>query len=168
MNPMSRSLLFFMLSVMVVFGCGKRSQTPCSVAGKVTYKGQPVTGGTIAFIRTLEDQHGGYGFTINPDGTYVGSSMPAEEYVVIVETESINKNRPVPEYKPRVPMGGGKEKMDPNAYRKKMQEMGKMPGITEAQGTYVKIPSKYGEKKTSPLKIKLENGKNTYNPDLTD
>lgn len=168
MNAMSRFLLLLLLLVMVVTGCS-RSQAPCSVSGKITYKGQPVTGGSIAFLLTLENQHGGYGFTINPDGTYTGSSMPAEEYVVIIETESINKNRPLPVYQPRGNMGVvGGAKIDANTYKKKMQEMGKLPGIKEEQGTYVKVPAKYGGKKTSPLRVKLEKGKNSCDFDLTD
>jgi hypothetical protein len=156
------------LFLVIVVGCAKNSQTPCSVFGKVTYKGQPVTGGTVAFARTQEELSGIYGFSIKSDGTYEGSSMPAEEYVVVIETESINPNRRTATYQPRGMMAQDGKKMDANAYKKKMQEMGKMPGVTEQQGTYVKIPKQYGDQKTSPLKAKLENRKNELNFDLVD
>jgi hypothetical protein len=167
MNSTMRFILVLPLFlVIIIAGCGRSSKTPCSVYGKITYKGQPVTGGTIHFHRTLEQQKGSYGFSITPEGTYSGSSMPAEEYVVTIETESINPKRATPVYMP--PMGESKDKMDANYYKKKMQEMGKDIGVTEAQGTYVKIPSKYSDEKTSPLKVKLENGKNVKDFDLTD
>lgn len=171
MKSIRRFLGLLTVFLLILSGCSKNSQTPCSVSGKVTYKGQPVTGGGIAFHRTQEELQGGYGFTINPDGTYTGSSMPAEEYIVTIETESINKDRPPPTYQPRGPAGMGKVggvKMDADSYRKKMQEMGKMPSVNEEQGKYVKIPAKYGDRKTSPLKAKLDNGSNKKDFDLTD
>jgi len=35
-------------------------------------------------------------------------------------------------------------------------------------GIYVPIPKKYGDKKTSPLKVELTKGKNTKDLELTD
>jgi hypothetical protein len=172
MTRSSRFLSALSLFLLIVFGCSRSGPTPCSVTGKVTYKGQPVTGGTIAFHRIVatgadEEQSGSYGFSIKPDGTYEGASMPPEEYIVTIETESINPDRKTLIY--QQPMGGGKNKMTADDYKKKMQEMGKFSGVTEAQGAYVKIPAKYGDKKSSPLKTKkLENGKNQLNFDLTD
>jgi hypothetical protein len=168
MTPITRFLLALPLLLLIVAGCGKSSQTPCSVYGKVTYKGQPVTGGTISFCRTQEELKGGYGYPIKADGTYEGSSMPAEEYVVVIETESLNPNRKTPTYQPKGMRTKDGAKMDANSYRKKMQEMGKMPAVSEEQGTFVQIPKKYSDKKTSPLKAKLESRKNEVNFDLTD
>jgi hypothetical protein len=168
MTPITRLFLALPLFLVFVAGCGGSSRTPCSVAGKITYKGQPVTGGSISFHRLGEEQKGSYGFYIKPDATYEGSSMPAEEYLVVIETESINPNRPAPTYQPKGMRAEGGAKIDANSYRKKMQEMGKMPGVTEEQGTYVKIPKKYSDPKTSPLKVKLEGRRNELNFDLED
>jgi hypothetical protein len=163
MTSLRRFLLLLPLILVIAVGCSK-SRTPCSVYGKVSYKGQPVTGGTISFHRVSEELSGSYGFPIKADGTYEGSSMPAEEYIVTVETESINKDRPIPTYS-----GGGQNKgIQANDYREKMKKMGKMPGVTEEQGTYVKIPAKYNEKDKSGLKVKLDNGKNKKDIDLAD
>ncbi|HEY7326436.1 MAG TPA: hypothetical protein VH592_02270, partial [Gemmataceae bacterium] len=151
MTSLTRFFLIVPLFLAIVVGCASKSQTPCSVSGKVTYKGQTVTGGTISFSRTQEELSGSYGFSIKRDGTYEGSSLPAEEYVVVIETESINPDRPAKTYQPRGMRTQGGKKIDANTYKQKMQEMGKMPGVKEEQGTYVKIPKQYGDKKTSPL-----------------
>lgn len=154
MAPMSRFYLALPLLLLVVSGCTS-SRTPCSASGKITYKGQPVTGGTIAFHLTLEEQHGSLGFQIKPDGTYEAVGLQPKEYAVTIETESINKNRP------KLVYGGGQNKTGQDEYRKKQQEMGKGgAGITEGMGTYVKIPGKYSDKSKSGLTVKLKNGKN--------
>jgi hypothetical protein len=161
MAPMSRYFLALPLLLVVISGCTS-SRTPCSASGKVTYKGAPVTGGTIAFHRMGEEEKGSLGFSIKPDGTYEAVGLQPKEYAVTIETESINQNRPKQVY------GGGKNQEGQDAYRKKMQEQGKAPGITAAQGTYVKIPPKYSDESKSGLTVKLKNGKNDLNFDLAD
>jgi hypothetical protein len=86
--------------------------------------------------------------------------MPAEDYIVTIETESMNTERAAQHY------GGGKE--DPQKkYREQMEKMGKAPSQNK-QGSYVKIPSKYSDKAKSGLTAKLSKGKNTQNFDLMD
>jgi hypothetical protein len=41
-------------------------------------------------------------------------------------------------------------------------------GLAAGTGEYVQIPKKYGDKKTSPLKVELTKGKNTKDLELTD
>jgi hypothetical protein len=155
----------------LVIGC-KGSSNPSRVSGKVTYNGNPVTGGTITFIPAagLEEAKGtGGGFyqtRIKPDGTYERSEMPAGEFIVTVETESMNADASAKQ---------GKGGFDPNqmGQMNQMEEMMKKKGAVPADagksgGAYVKIPAKYAEKSTTPLKTTLESGKNTYSPDLTD
>jgi hypothetical protein len=59
-----------------------------AVQGKVTYKGLPVTGGTVAF-------HPAKGkpvvAKIQADGGYSAKDVPVGEVVVAVETESVKK-----------------------------------------------------------------------------
>jgi hypothetical protein len=159
MTRISRLLLTVVVLVLGVLGCTS-SKTPCSVSGKISYNGQPVTGGTIAFHRTIEGQSGSFGSPINADGTYEGTSMPAEEYIVTIETESMNAERLAKNY------GGGKDNAQ-KLYREQMEKMGKAP-VENKQGTYIKIPAKYNDKAKSGLTAKLTRGKNTQNFDLTD
>lgn len=160
----AKTRLFLALPViaLIAFGCSK-SRTPCSVSGIVKHKGELVGGGTISFYPKIEEFSGGYGFTIKPDGTYEGSSLPAGEYLVSVETESANKDKKTPTYGPA---GGGGKGQSPSGYADKMRQMGKAPQSTEAQGKYVKIPDKYNDKAKSGLTAKLINGKNKVDFDL--
>lgn len=163
MTPLIRFALPVPLVVLIIAGCTGSSKTPCTVSGKVTYKGQPVTGGSIAFNPTSEDQQGMYGYDIKPDGTYEGtSSLPVGEYIVVIDTESLNPNKAKQD---AGGMGGKNEKMQ-QMYREKMKQMGK--GGNPPQGTYVQIPKKYSDKKTSDLKAKLTSGKNVKDFELTD
>ncbi len=161
MTHLIRFLLPLPLVLLILAGgCTGSSRTPCSVSGKITFNGQPVGGGTIGFWPTNEEQHGSYGYSINPDGSYEGAGMPAQDYIVVIETESINQNKPKQDM-----MGGQNQKMN-EMYRQKMKEMGKGGG--EPLGTYVKIPSKYGDQKTSDQRVTLKNGKNVCNFDLKE
>jgi hypothetical protein len=166
MNSPRQVFLSLPLFFVVVFGCGQ-SRTPSKVSGKVTYKGQTVSAGTISFHRQGKDQSGVYSYPLNSDGTYSGTDMPAEEMVVTVETESANPNQVKQTYAPP-PMAGAGKAMGPDEYRKKMKEKGAPVEASGNSGPYVKIPKKYAEKETSPLKATLTKGKNEFNFDLTD
>jgi hypothetical protein len=80
--------------------------------------------------------------------------MPSGDMVVTVETESANKNKKV--------LG---------AYGAKMSKMmGPIPESARSlpQVKYIKIPARYADPKTSPLKVTLKDGKNNIDFDLTD
>jgi hypothetical protein len=153
----------------VVSGCNQ-SGTPANVSGKITYKGEVVSSGSIAFhpVAPKSTEQGGLGSFPYPlvNGTYSGSDLPTGEYVVTVETESANPDQK----RPKKAEPGAGNKGDPAAdYAKKMQEMGKAPTDGAANvGPYVKIPTKYAQKNTSPLKVTLTKGKNSNDFDLTD
>jgi hypothetical protein len=161
---MTRTGRLFLLSpllLVLVFGC-KASSTPARVAGKFTYKGNPVPAGSVTFHMP---EGGIFSYPLNSDGTFSGSDLPAGEMVVTVETESANPKGRSVQYKGR---GQGKEGGDPSVYMKKMKEMGKVPEGAANAGEYVKIPLKYARKETSPLKVTLTRGKNDCNFELTD
>jgi len=141
-------------------GCGKSSS---SVVGSVTYKGSPVTGGTMLF-------HGSdkvIPASLGVDGNYACPNVPPGDYTVTIDTTSL-KNIGDPESmmkKMAKEMGtdGSGEKL-PEALSKdfaKMKEMGSMP-------KYTPIPEKYANKKTSGLTMKVESGSNTKDWQLTD
>jgi hypothetical protein len=153
-------LLTLPLFLVFALGCS-HSKTPSKVFGKVTYKGQPVTAGTVAFHRLGEEQSGSFSFPLKSDGTYSGSCTLAEEMAVTIDTESANPKKVTPKYVQR----GGK---DPSAaYMEKMKERGHVPAETD-KGQYVKIPPKYADKTKSPLRVTLKKGENELNFDLTD
>jgi hypothetical protein len=145
-----------------IIGCSN-SKTPSGVSGKVTYKGEPVPGGTIAFHRTGENQGGSYPFSLKPDGTYEGTGMPAEEMIVTIDTESINPDKPKQTYSQ--PGQGGSPSSN---YEKMMRERVPEAAVKSDGGKYVKIPPQYADKAKSPLKVTLSKGKNPLNFDLKD
>jgi hypothetical protein len=152
------SLLSLLLSLAFLFGCGS-SKKESIVRGKVTYKGNPVTAGTVTFNRTGENK-AGVSFPLRSDGTYEGGGVPPEEMVITIETESANPNR--------AKASGQQEK-----YRGQYEEMMKKKGpggppAPEFSGTYVPIPKKYGDVATSPFKCTLTKGKNELDFDLKD
>ena len=73
---MQKSLLMFSVGALVLAGCGSEA-AKVPVRGKVTFKGQPLTDGSVMFVAQ------GSGVTatgtIKPDGTYeLHSGKPGE------------------------------------------------------------------------------------------
>jgi hypothetical protein len=165
-----RSFLFVpFLAAIVLVGC-KNSATPARVSGKVTYNGTPVTGGTITFIPV--DSNDSYRAGIKADGTYTLNDAAVGEMVVVVETESINPN---PVGRPKgidYQAPGQKDSGATNNQKSMLDMMKKMeraPADAGASvGTYVQIPAKFSEKKSSPLRFTLKAGKQDYDAKLTD
>src|SRR5438105_1232082 len=79
------------LAVVLVVSCNSTTSVPgAKVEGKVTYKGQPVTGGTLIFHVGEDVSRSG---TIAPDGTYKVEGVPPGSVTVTVETESLNNKK---------------------------------------------------------------------------
>lgn len=163
MTPLIRRFASLPLFLLVLSGCNT-STTPANVHGKITYKGEAVPAGSLAFHLP---EGGMFPYALLADGSYSGSDLPLGEYVVTVETESANpKGKSAKSYdqKQKAREGG-----DPDDYMKKMKERGQVPNESPGNaGPYVKIPAKYSDKKTSPLKANLVNGNNELNFELTD
>jgi len=69
----SRWARLALLSVLITGGCGEKvAQTPASVAGRVTFQGQPLIGGVIVFVPDSERGKAGPSFTasLNDRGEY--------------------------------------------------------------------------------------------------
>lgn len=134
----------------VLAGCGGKNKKDFSLNGKVTYKGQPVTGGTLTLTPTDEGKTPPANTQIRFDGTYLIVPPAVGELKVTIETESIQAHKGGPAYT-HVPKGE------------------KMPDIdTSKMPKYVKIPPKYKTAATSGLSVTIQQGKNEKNFDLTD
>lgn len=153
MFTLGRRLLVLPLVVLFfAVGCGGSKSAPGKVSGTVKYKGAAVTGGQINFYLDKVAYPGG----IDPDGSYKMSQLPAGDYKVTVETESINPDKKTPEY--GAGKGGAKGGgMSPPP-----------PGRTDNKGKYVKIPEKYNDPTKTDLSAKITGGNNTVNLELKD
>jgi hypothetical protein len=80
-----------LLCLVILLGCGKKSLTPASVSGTVSYKGKPVKAGQISFY---PKEGGLYPTSLKDDGTYSIIGVPSGEMTVAIETESANPNKP--------------------------------------------------------------------------
>ncbi len=146
--------LFAALALTLAAGC-RNSQTPAKVSGKVTYKNEPVKGGDIAF----HSEQGTYRSSINQDGTYEISDLPAGSMTVTIITEHLNPDKKTPTY------GGGRG----DAITKERMKAGFGPPNPDAQRSqYTKVPKKYSDEKTSDLKADLKKGKQEVNFELKD
>jgi len=148
--------LILALVLGLLAGCGGgKSTTSAQVSGKVTYKGQPVKGGDLAFHS--KDQGVSRTF-LKEDGTYVLPNAPTGPMKVTVDTEFLNQSAQKAAYPG---MQGKGPMMDPS----------KMAGGAPAKsstGEYVKIPAKYSNPDTTTLTVTLEPGKNTKDFPLED
>jgi hypothetical protein len=157
-----RNLLLLVPALAVlVAGCGTGNpNAPGNVSGSVSYKGKPVTGGSVQFVAA---DGAAYVGSIGSDGTYAISDVAAGEMVVVVETESIN------------PKLGENEGKGPQAKRYEGVSQQPPPGGRANEGPnstaanspkYMKIPEKYGKKNTSPLTYTVKAGRNVHSIEL--
>jgi hypothetical protein len=121
------SLGFFLV------GCGSQKKGPptAKVSGSVNYRNAPVTGGEIVFHYTDGIS---YKAEIKPDGTFASEGVPPGKVTVTFDTEFVKKQ--AVDYKPSVKPPPGVEG-PPQLDKSKV-------------GTYVRIPAKYTDPKTSP------------------
>jgi hypothetical protein len=147
--------LLFLLFAVALLGCGgKNSVAPAKVSGSLTYKGQPITAGTMAF-HTPEGV--AYAAQISADGTYSAEDLPEGDLVVTVSTEHLN-----PAKKSAAGTGKDSEK------RTKMMQSREQPKgeAVVPKEPYLKIPEKYSNPKTSTLTVTLKSGRQVHNVDL--
>ncbi len=117
-------------------GAGDKPATPRgSIAGKVTFNGKPLPGGTVGFH---PEKGKAIVAALQPDGTYAVKELPVGKYRVTIETESA---------KPRV-----KDEAPP---KEKEAPKGGAP-------KYVPIPPVYGRAQTTPLVVEVVEGKQNH------
>jgi hypothetical protein len=157
-TTMIRARLIFgalVILAVAVLGCSKNSIAPAKVSGSVSYKGQPIKGGTMQF-------HGpdgvAYNALLSSDGTYTATDIPEGELVVTIETESANPAKKTAAQGPDAAkrMSGGQKAPE-----------GRGSGPDPVQ-FYTKIPAKFANAKTSPITVTVKSGRQVKDIELTD
>jgi len=161
----------------LTLGCQEKGNpnAPAKVLGKVTYKGELVTIGTLTFYGADGSINS---CSINPDGTYIGTDFPIGEMTITIDNEFANPDRKKIDYKggtggmggKMASMYGKKAAAGPvSGTHKEVAKSSPVPEYANAQtGTYVKLPAKYAKKETSDAKLTLVKGENKKDIELTD
>ena len=143
-----------LVATVAAMGCaGGNPNAPANFSGKVTYKGQPVGGGTVKLEKDGPVEGSRASINLNPDGTFNGTDLAEGDFAVTIETDSAKGNAPT------------------NYGASKGKKMASSPipqSANVVKPTYTEIPKKYGKKESSGLKVTLKRGKNEQNFDLTD
>ena len=144
--------LALLVPTVALLGCSSNKLVPAKISGKLSYQGQPIKAGTLAFYTPDGVSYAGQ---ISLDGTYSASDLPEGELVVTVDTEHLS-----PAHK--APTGKDVER------RMKMmqQQQQPPPGSTPPEQPYIKLPEKYKSPKTSPLTVTLTRGRQVKDLDL--
>lgn len=157
----------------IVAGCGADNGLSLArVGGRVTYKGEPVTYGSIMFMPdetkgTVGPQAVG---TIKPDGTFVLSTEESGDGAVIgthrVSIIGLDESTAAPAAAMPDP------EVDPKAFMQAKTKAGMMANRKKADETYtdksgkvfrMTIPSKLNNPATSDLIAEVGRGSNTVN-----
>jgi hypothetical protein len=171
----ARLIALLPLVFLLAYGCSGAKQGPAGVSGKITYKGQPVTGGTIYFFP--EGSGSSYSNGINEDGTYLVTDVPSGDCSVSIEALPDPGKDKGPVYGGERGEQAAKAAEEAKAKHKDKSGMGAGQGMgspipgggpSSPQGKYMKLPEKYADPKTSGLKANIKKGSNTQNFDLTD
>lgn len=127
-------------------GCGGKKKA--KVSGKVTYKGNPVTGGTLTLYPSAEKQ-APIPIQIQANGQFITTDVPPGSYKVAISTESVKLTAP-----PSLPRGA---QMKPPAGVKIPEGAGQYGQDTSGM-KYVQIPPKYAKPETSGLTWDIKGG----------
>jgi len=153
------------LALTALAGCGDSSKA--TVSGKVTYKGAPVTGGTL----TLHPASGAdFPIVIKADGSFYVTDAPIGQMAVAIETDSVPSNTMPPGMTPPkdTPVPGQTASLPKDMPPPKDYSPAK-PSDTSAGLKKVAIPSKYKDPTTSGLTWDIKGGSNAAKEfDLTD
>ncbi len=112
--------IFPLLAVpLLLAGCGGGEEHPtAAVTGKVTYKGDPVQGGTLIFAPVAESDKSNPGkpgiANIKDDGTFTVSTY-AQEDGAVVGKNNLTFTPPIPEA-PATPEGGHSQETPKSPY----------------------------------------------------
>jgi hypothetical protein len=150
------------LIVCLLLGTAGCAPSKGEISGKVLYRGKPVPGGTVTFFPA--GGKGAFNSSIQQDGSYSLTKVPAGEVTITVETES---KKPAPQ---GTGTSGPKSKV--RIYREEMEKFReqKTPGRTPRQfpskEQYVPIPASYNDPEKSGLTYTVTGGEQTHDIEL--
>jgi hypothetical protein len=130
-------------------GCGGNG----SVSGKVSYKGEPLGGGSVLFVST--EGRGSASTEIGLDGKYSLNKVPAGPVKIAVETASTKPAKAPPGGMP-TPPPGAMPKDVPSMYNQ----------ASQPKGNYIWIPENYADPEKSGLTYTVTGGPQTHEIDL--
>jgi len=120
-----------------------------TVSGKVSYKGNPVKGGSITFVSPQGKASAST--SINEDGTYTIPSIPAGDVKVCVDTSMLNPaGKTAPKYSPP---GGQNSPYGPG-------------DASDGAKRYVAIPTEYADPDKTNLTCTVRGGRQTFDIEL--
>lgn len=86
-------LVFFSTTILVFTGCTPAGTKKVTIHGTITYQGQPLQSGLLAFHGPGDTYASA---SVQPNGTFTIALAPGEVTVNILETPSGSKVRPAP------------------------------------------------------------------------
>ncbi len=154
--------------LLLAAGCGP-AHPASTVSGKVTYKGEPLNGGTIKLYPDVTPTAGGYDnsflIAIKPDGTFTATNVPTGKMTVTIETQPPHvRGQNGPKIDPTTHLPEGMKPppdFDPSQVKA-------APGAAPPATNLMVIPSKYANPRTSGLTWDIQPGKQTKDFELTD
>jgi hypothetical protein len=153
--------LLFLLPILA--GCSPRTG---HVTGKVTYNGNPVPAGWIQF-RPADPAQNSVTVELKEDGSFE-VDLPAGEVTVTIDNREWEPRAAgaIPSIPAGIPLSPeARAQVAASAAAAKKENEGKAGGRS---GKYVRLPEKYLDTASSPLKFTVKGGDQTENLTLTD
>jgi hypothetical protein len=162
-----RGLLGFLLLLplfVLTAGCGSKQGT---ITGKVKYKGQLLTFGTVRFFPE-SNKGGDFSSPIGQDGSYTVTKVPTGPAKITVMASNFN---PTESAMPPMARGFAAKAMEEAEKQKQKATEGKGGGGNAGGGTFtakgsITVDQKYADVEKTPLKFEVKSGKQEYNIDV--
>jgi len=140
-------MFLVLLMALGLAGCGSTG----TVSGKVSFKGNPLKGGTVTFLSAAGKPSATT--QINEDGSYAIPSVPAGEVKICVDTQMLNPAGKIKAPKYSAPPGQ-KNPNDPGG------------DSTDTSKRYVAIPEAFASPEKTTLTYTVKGGKQEHNIEM--